>query len=201
MEVVLATANEDKAKEIREILPDGTIRFLTLTQSGFVGKIVETGQSFTENALIKARTVHSQIGGYVLADDSGLSIDVLGGAPGIHSARFAGENADYPEKIAKLYKLLAPWPPEEWLAGFVCVMALVRPDGRESIVCGVCRGQIAPFMRGDNGFGYDPIFLLPDRGLTMAQISPEEKHRISHRGRALRQIAELLRAESVGKKD
>ena len=200
MEVILATANEDKVKEIREILPDSNIRFLTLTESGFVGQIVETGRSFTDNALIKARTVHRQIGGYVLADDSGLSIDVLDGAPGVHSARFAGENAGYPEKFAKLYGLLAPWPPEDWLASFICVMALVRPDGRESIVRGECRGRITPIMKGSNGFGYDPIFLLPDRGLTMALIPPEEKHRISHRGRALRQIAELLSVESSKEK-
>ena len=189
MDVVLATGNSDKVREIREILPDSRIRFLTMTEAGFSGEIVEDGDTFIANALIKARAVHAFTGGYVLADDSGLAVDLLGGAPGIYSARFAGEKAGYPEKIARLQAMLAPWPPEQWQASFICAMALIRPDGRETVVTGECRGRIATKSRGQNGFGYDPVFLLPDLGLTTAELEPEDKHRVSHRGQALRAIA------------
>ncbi len=195
MDVVLATANPDKIREIREILPDSAIRFLTLQEAGFNRPIEENGRTFAENALIKARNVHAFTGGYVLADDSGLAVDVLDGAPGIYSARFAGENAGYPEKIALLHQMLSAWPPNTWQASFICVMALKRPDGSEMTVQGECRGQIAPKPQGSNGFGYDPIFWLPDRQMTMAELPPEEKHRISHRGQALRAMADLLRKE------
>jgi XTP/dITP diphosphohydrolase len=195
MDVILATGNPDKIREIREILPDSRIRFLTMTEAGFGDSIVEDGDSFQANALIKARTVHRVTGGYVLADDSGLSVDRLNGAPGIYSARFAGEKAGYAEKIAKLQAMLAPWPPQDWQASFVCAMALIRPDGQESVVTGECRGRIATESRGENGFGYDPVFLLPELGLTTAQLSADEKHRISHRGIALRKIADLLLRE------
>ena len=160
MDVVLATGNLDKVREIREILPDSRISFSTMTEAGFTGEIVEDGDTFIANALIKARAVHAFTGGYVLADDSGLAVDLLDGAPGIYSARFAGENAGYPEKIARLQAMLAPWPPEQWHASFICAMALIRPDGRETVVTGECRGRIATESRGQNGFGYDPVFLL-----------------------------------------
>ncbi len=195
MDVILATANPDKVREIREIMPDERINFLTMEQVGFTGTIVENGETFSENALIKARAVHRVTGGYVLADDSGLAIDVLDGAPGIYSARFAGEKASYPEKIARLQELLKPWRPEKWQASFICAMVLIRPDGSESIVHGECRGRIAEKSRGSNGFGYDPIFLLPERQKTMAELDLAEKHRISHRGLALRAVAELLEHE------
>lgn len=195
MDVTLATANPDKVIEIREILPDEKIRFLTMSEAGFSGSIIEDGSTFSENALIKARAVHQVTGGYVLADDSGLSVDVLNGEPGIYSARFAGENASYPEKIAKLHAMLAPWPPEQWQARFTCAMALVRPGGSEIVVEGECKGMIAREMLGSNGFGYDPIFWLPDQQKTMAELPPEQKHLISHRGKALRAIAQLLQAE------
>lgn len=195
MDVILATANPDKVFEIREILPDEQIRFLTMSEAGFNDLIVEDGSTFSENALIKARAVHQMTGGYVLADDSGLSIDALNGEPGIYSARFAGENASYPEKIAKLHEMLAPWPQDQWQARFTCAMALIRPDGSESVVEGECRGMIALERRGSNGFGYDPIFWLPELQKTMAELPPAQKHLISHRGKALRAIAVLLRAE------
>jgi XTP/dITP diphosphohydrolase len=195
MDVILATANPDKVREIREILPDDRFRFLTMAEAGFDGTICEDGLTFGANALIKARAVHSLTGGYVLADDSGLAVDVLGGAPGIYSARFAGEKAGYPEKIARLHELLAAWPPDQWQASFVCAMALIRPSGRESVVTGECRGLIARASRGENGFGYDPVFLLPDRQKTMAELPPQEKHLISHRGQALRAVATLLANE------
>ena len=135
----------------------------------------------------------------MLADDSGLAIDVLNGAPGIYSARFAGDNAGYPEKIARLHELLKPWPPEEWLASFICVMALVRPDGRTELTRGECRGLISPEMKGSEGFGYDPIFYLPGLKKTMAQLPPAEKHKFSHRGQALRAMAAILLRELNGR--
>ncbi|HAL74184.1 MAG TPA: non-canonical purine NTP pyrophosphatase, RdgB/HAM1 family [Clostridiales bacterium] len=194
MDVILATKNCDKVREIREILPDSRIRFMTMTEAGCDAEIIEDGDSFQANALIKARAVHQLTGGYVLADDSGLAVDLLDGAPGIFSARFAGEQASYPEKIARLHDLLATWPPEQWDASFICAMALIRPDGEERVFTGECRGRIATEPRGENGFGYDPVFLLPERGLTTAELSNEEKHSISHRGQALRAVAsELLR--------
>jgi XTP/dITP diphosphohydrolase len=196
MDVTLATANPDKVREMREILPeDSPITFRTMQEAGFTGIIDENGATFEENALIKARAVHRQIGGYVLADDSGLAVDVLDGAPGIYSARFAGETAGYPEKIACLHQLLEPWPPDSWQAGFICVIALIRPDGSELTVRGECRGQIARESQGQNGFGYDPIFWLPEYQRTMAELDPAEKHRISHRGQALRAMAAILQEE------
>ena len=195
MEIILATANYDKVREIREILPDSQISFLTMHEAGFHGKIEENGHSFAQNALIKARTVHNRTGGYVLADDSGLAVAVLDGAPGILSARFAGENAGYPEKIACLHEMLQPWPPDLWQASFICVIALICPDGRELTFRGECSGMIASKARGVNGFGYDPIFYLPEYGKTMAELPPEVKHQISHRGRALRAAADFIQSE------
>lgn len=195
MQIILATANKDKIKEIREIIPEENIVFKTLADIGFTDDIEENGDTFAANALIKARTVHRAAGGYVLADDSGLSIDVLGGAPGIYSARFAGENADYTRKIAKLQEMLAEYPDNKRQASFICVMALVRPDGTELTIRGECRGEIAKSCRGENGFGYDPVFYVPELGRTMAELDPEHKHRISHRGIALKKMASVLRQE------
>lgn len=197
MDVILATANPDKVREMREILPSHCpIRFRTMREAGFTGTIEENGSTFAENALIKARSVYCRTGGYVLADDSGLAVDVLNGAPGIYSARFAGEQASYPEKIACLQAMLQPWPPERWSASFICVIALIRPDGSEQTVRGECRGRIAAESRGTNGFGYDPIFWLPEYQQTMAELPADEKHRISHRGQALRAIADILLQET-----
>jgi XTP/dITP diphosphohydrolase len=201
LDVVVASANEDKVREMREILPDGApelwarINFHSMREAGFAADILEDGRTFAENALIKAKAVHATLGGYVLADDSGLAVDVLDGAPGIYSARFAGENAGYPAKIAKLHEMLQLWPPDQWLASFICVIALIRPDGSVELARGECRGRIAERSSGRNGFGYDPVFYLPDRGLTLAELPAEEKHRISHRGQALRQMAAVLLEE------
>lgn len=195
MQIVLATANKDKIKEIREILPDAGLEYLTLDDAGFSGEIEETGRTFAENALIKARTVHETTGGYVLADDSGLAVDLLDGAPGIYSARFAGPEAGYEQKIARLQEMLAAYPEDKWDASFICVMALVKPDGTELTVKGECRGRIVSKARGKNGFGYDPVFYVPKLGKTMAELDPDVKHSISHRGRALRKMAIILRTE------
>lgn len=190
--IVLATGNPDKVKEMQEIAGHTLFSFTTMSEAGFSDEIVENGESFAENALIKARAVHAQTGGYVLADDSGLSIDMLDGAPGIYSARFAGHEADYPEKITRLYQLLKPWPPSYWHAAFICVIALITPAGKEKTFYGECRGMIARQAAGENGFGYDPVFYIPELGMTTAQMEPEQKHAMSHRGKALRAACAYL---------
>lgn len=192
MKLILATRNHDKVCEIADILGLARSEVVTMDEAGYSADIDENGATFEENALIKARAVHSHTGGTVIADDSGLAVDPLGGAPGIYSARFAGENASYPEKYRRLYEMLAPFPPEEWNCRFICVIALIRPDGSETVVRGEVAGRISPVARGENGFGYDPIFLLPERGLTMAELAPDEKNRISHRGQALARLRALL---------
>lgn len=195
MDLIIATANPDKVAEIRAILADTGLNLVAMRETGFLDEIEEHGASYEENALIKARAVHAVTGGWVLADDSGLSVDVLDGAPGIYSARFAGESASYPDKIAHLSAWLRPYPPEQWQASFICVIALISPSGQTWTVRGECRGQIAVQARGSNGFGYDPIFYVPSFGKTMAELDPAQKHVISHRGQALRAADELLKKE------
>jgi XTP/dITP diphosphohydrolase len=192
MHIILATDNEDKVREFRQVLPDPPFQITTMRSAGFSGYIEEDGTSYTENALIKARTVHRQTGGLVLADDSGLSIDVLDGAPGLYSARFAGAGANYKDKIACLYEALKPYSIESWHAAFFCAIAIIWPDGEEKTVLESVQGKIAPEPKGQHGFGYDPIFYLPDRRKTMAELPEREKNRISHRGKALAAVARLL---------
>lgn len=194
---VLATGNAHKVREVREILQGLPFEVVPMGEAGFRGEIEEDGDTFEANALLKAQAVHAAVGGYVMADDSGLAVDALDGAPGIHSARFAGRDAPYPEKIATLWAMLEGVPEEKRTCRFVCAVAVVRPDGSSFTVRGTCEGRIAPAMRGEGGFGYDPVFLLPDRGRTVAELDAEEKHAISHRGRALRLMVERLRAEGV----
>jgi XTP/dITP diphosphohydrolase len=195
--ITIATGNPDKVSEIKEIIDNRAIDWKTMSEAGFTDDIVEDGSSYIANALIKARTVHSAVGGWVLADDSGLSVDVLDGAPGIYSARFAGETASYKDKIACLHALLAPWPQQKWQAAFVCAIALISPDGQEWTVEERSSGMIAARAAGDNGFGYDPIFYVPEFGCTMAEMSSENKHAISHRGKALRSLLDIIKRERL----
>lgn len=197
MEIILASANPDKITEIKTILQDNRLSFRTMRAAGFSEDIEENGHSYEENAMIKARTVHQRTGGWVLADDSGLSVNVLDGAPGIYSARFAGVQASYPDKIACLQAMLNPWPQDQWQASFVCVLALITPEGKSFIVRGECHGLIAREARGQNGFGYDPIFWLPDRQGTMAELTDTEKNARSHRGLALRKLVDLMESEHL----
>ena len=191
--LILATSNKDKAREIAEILSDTPFVVTTMKEEGYDPDIVEDGKTFEENALIKARTVHALAeGAYVMADDSGLCIDALDGAPGIYSARFCGENSTYPEKFAKIFEMLKDVPEEKRTAKFVCSIAVVRPDGSEFTVRGEICGVLHEKPMGDGGFGYDPIFYVPEFGMTTAQMTKEQKNSISHRGKALRAIAELL---------
>ena len=194
--LILATSNKDKAREIAEILSDTPFVVTTMKEEGYDPDIVEDGKTFEENALIKARTVHALAeGAYVMADDSGLCIDALDGAPGIYSARFCGENSTYPEKFAKIFEMLKDVPEEKRTAKFVCSIAVVRPDGSEFTVRGEVCGVLHEKPMGDGGFGYDPIFYVPEFGMTTAQMTKEQKNSISHRGKASRAMADILRSE------
>ena len=194
--LILATSNKDKAREIAEILSDTPFVVTTMKEEGFDPDIVEDGKTFEENALIKARTVHALAqNAYVMADDSGLCIDALDGAPGIYSARFCGEDSTYPEKFAKIFEMLKDVPEEKRTAKFVCSIAVVRPDGSEFTVRGEVCGVLHEKPEGDGGFGYDPIFYVPEFGMTTAQMTKEQKNSISHRGKASRAMADILRSE------
>ena len=194
--LILATSNKDKAREIAEILSDTPFVVTTMKEEGYDPDIVEDGKTFEENALIKARTVHALAqNAYVMADDSGLCIDALDGAPGIYSARFCGEDSTYPEKFAKIFEMLKDVPEEKRTAKFVCSIAVVRPDGSEFTVRGEVCGVLHEKPMGDGGFGYDPIFYVPEFGMTTAQMTKEQKNSISHRGKASRAMADILRSE------
>ncbi len=195
--LIFATGNKDKMKEIREILGDLPVEILSMKEAGIQADIEENGKSFEENALIKARAVCRLAGEMVLADDSGLEIDYLNGEPGIYSARYMGEDTSYKIKNQNLIDRLAGVPDEERTARFVCAIAAAFPDGREYVVRGTIEGMIGYEERGENGFGYDPIFYLPDRGVSTAELSREEKNSISHRGNALKKMKELLEKEDL----
>ena len=192
MKLIFATGNENKMREIREILAGRGYEILSMKEAGIDIDVEENGKTFSENALIKARAISKASGELVLADDSGLEIDALGGEPGIYSARYMGHETSYVEKNNNLIQRLEGVPDEKRTARFVCAMAAVFPDGREKVVVGTMEGRIGYEIAGENGFGYDPIFYLPEYGKTSAEISPEEKNAISHRGKALRAIADLL---------
>lgn len=196
--IIFATGNAHKMEEIREILDDLDMEVLSMKDAGISADIVEDGKSFEENALIKARAVFDLSGGkdIVLADDSGLEIDYLNKEPGIYSARYMGEDTSYRIKNANLISRLENAGDEERTARFVCAVAAVFPGGRQEICTGTFEGRIAYRESGENGFGYDPIFYLPDYGCTSAQLDPREKNRISHRGKALRQIGDIIRKEA-----
>ena len=192
MKLIFATGNENKMREIREILAGRGYEILSMKEAGIDVDVVEDGKNFAENALIKARAVSKASGHLALADDSGLEVDALDKEPGIYSARYMGEDTSYDIKNANIIERLEGVPDEERTARFVCAMAAVFPDGREEVVVGTMEGRIGYEIAGENGFGYDPIFFLPEYGKTSAEISPEEKNAISHRGKALRAIADLL---------
>ncbi len=192
--IVFATGNESKMKEIRMILKDLGMEILSMKEAGMGIEIVEDGMSFEENAEIKARAVARILtNDIVLADDSGLEIDYLDKAPGIYSARFAGEDTSYDIKNRILLDRLEGVPDEERTARFVCAVAAVFPDGTVSVVRKTIEGRIAEEAAGDNGFGYDPIFYIPEYGCTTAEMKPEQKNELSHRGKALRAMREILK--------
>ncbi len=184
--IIFATENMGKIREIREIIADPNVEVLTMAEAGIKADIVEDGKSFTENARIKVQTVGPQADAYVLGDDSGLEIDYLGGEPGIYSARYLGRETPYPEKNQIILERLKGVPEDKRSARFVCAIAAILPDNTVMDTLGIMEGHIAHEIKGEHGFGYDPIFFLPEYGMTSAQITPEEKNAISHRGKALR---------------
>lgn len=195
--MIFATGNENKMKEIREILGALPLEILSMKEAGVSADIVEDGKTFEENALIKARAICKLAGEMVLADDSGLEIDYLNKEPGIYSARYMGEDTSYHVKNKSLIDRLEGVPDEKRTARFVCAIAAVFPDGKELVVRGTVEGIIGYEEKGENGFGYDPIFYLPERGCTTAELPPEEKNSISHRGNALRLMKDLLERERL----
>lgn len=206
MKLVFATGNKNKMREIREIMSGLKLDVLSMKEAGIDIDIAEDADSFEGNALIKARAVfdfirEKKIFGdeqvIVLADDSGLEIDALGGEPGVYSARYMGEDAPYSVKNAEIIRRLKRKKGAERAARFRCVIAAILPDGNEIIADGAFEGLIAEEPAGENGFGYDPILYLPEYGRTAAQIPPEEKNRISHRGKALKSMREKLSRSSI----
>lgn len=196
--IIVATCNKDKIKEIREILAGDGIEYLSLEDAGLRGiNIIENGSTFEENAIIKAKTVSEATGLMVLADDSGLEVDYLKGAPGIYSARYMGEDTPYTIKNNYIIEQLKDAEGDERGARFVCAIACVFPDGRVITTEGKVEGLIAYEEKGEYGFGYDPVFYLPEKGCTTAQLKPEEKNLLSHRGRALRAMHKRLTEEGI----
>ncbi len=181
MKLILATGNAHKARELGEILG---LPLVTMREAGFSGEIVEDGKSFAENAMIKCRAVFSALGLPCIADDSGICVDALDGAPGIYSARYAGPGGTSGECNEKLLRALKDVPEERRGAHFTCVMACILDEHTAFTAEGRCCGRIAHEPHGAHGFGYDPLFYIPEKGCTMAELSPEEKNEISHRARA-----------------
>ena len=193
--LVFATGNEGKMKEIREILKELDLEICSLKEAGIQMDAEENGTTFEENALIKARAAAAHTDAIVMADDSGLEIDYLGGEPGVYSARYLGEDTSYRIKNQNLIDRLEGVPDEKRTARFVCVIAAVLPDGRTLTSRGTIEGIIGREERGGGGFGYDPIFFLPEYGCSTAELSMEQKNEISLRGKALREMKETLRRE------
>ena len=191
--IIFATGNKDKMKEIRQILADLGMEIISMKEAGVDIDIVEDGMSFEENAEIKARSVSRVLtNDIVLADDSGLEIDYLDKAPGIYSARFAGEDTSYDIKNRIFLDRMEGVPDEERTARFVCAVAAVFPDGTSETVRETIEGRIAHEPAGENGFGYDPIFYVPEYECTTAEMSEEQKNELSHRGKALRSMKRIL---------
>lgn len=191
--IVFATGNEGKMREIRAILADAGCEILSMKEAGIQADIIEDGSTFEENALIKAKAVAEHTDAIVLADDSGLEIDYLNKEPGIYSARYLGEDTSYRIKNQNLIDRLEGVPDEKRTARFVCAIAAVFPDGTSLVTRGTIEGRIGYEERGEGGFGYDPIFYVPEFGKSTAELSAEEKNAVSHRGRALRRMKEELK--------
>lgn len=202
MRIVFATGNENKMKEIRMILSDLNLEIVSMKQAGVFTDIVEDGTTFEENAIIKASAIckalkEKGMDDIVLADDSGLEVDYLNKEPGIYSARYMGEDTSYDIKNANIIERLNGVPDDKRTARFVCAIAAAFPDGKTCTTKGTIEGIIAHTPSGANGFGYDPIVYVPELGKTTAELDPEEKNKISHRGKALELMKESIR-EYIG---
>ena len=189
--LLIATHNAGKLSELREMLRGVPYTLVSLTDVGIELDVDETGETLEENAAIKATTYARLAGLLTLADDSGLEVDALDGAPGVHSARYAGPNATDADRIAKLLDNIAPHP-QPWTARFRCVIAIATPEGDAKLYGGTCEGVIISHPRGDNGFGYDPAFYMPEQNRTMAELTDAEKNTVSHRSIATRKAVQAL---------
>ena len=190
--IIFATGNEGKMKEVRMILEDLGLPVLSLKDAGITADVEENGTTFEENAQIKAKAIMEMTGALVLADDSGLEVDALDKEPGIYSARYMGHDTSYHIKNQNIIDRLEGKVGEERSARFVCAIVAAFPDGRVLITRGTMEGQIGYEEKGENGFGYDPIFYLPEYQCYSAELSLEEKNKLSHRGKALRLMKERL---------
>lgn len=191
--IIFATGNAGKMKEIREILKDLGVEVLSMKEAGIRADVEENGKTFRENAIIKASEIMKISGEIVLADDSGLEIDYLNKEPGIYSARYMGEDTSYRIKNANLIQRLQGVPDEKRTARFVCAIAAAFPDGTIETTEGTIEGRIGYEEKGENGFGYDPIFYVPEFGCTTAELTEEQKNKVSHRGKALEAMKEILK--------
>ena len=196
LEVLVASRNKGKIREIRDVLEGLNLRILALSDFPDAPEVEEDGSSFTENALKKARFYSKYFWKLTLADDSGLEVDSLKGQPGVHSARYAGERASTQENNQKLLREIQGVPISRRGARFKCIIAIASPEGGDAIAEGSCRGRIGFKEKGKKGFGYDPLFILPQYGKTMAELTLEEKNRVSHRGKALRKIRRIIQSFS-----
>lgn len=196
---LVATHNPGKVEEFAAMLADRKLTWLGLADVGVTLDVTETGRTFYENAVLKARGYAAESGLITLADDSGLEVDALNGRPGIHTGRYGGEGLTHAQRYQKLLSELLGVPWAERTARFRCVIVVARPDGALlGSTEGICEGVIAEGPAGDGGFGYDPVFYLPDRQQTLAQLDPGDKNQISHRGQTLRKIEPLLRQLAAG---
>ncbi|MYF65924.1 MAG: RdgB/HAM1 family non-canonical purine NTP pyrophosphatase [Chloroflexi bacterium] len=191
--LLIATNNAHKVTELRRILGEADVALLTTADDGIALDDDETGETFEDNARLKARAFCAASGLPSLADDSGIEVDALGGRPGVRSARYGGDGLDDADRTRLLLDELADVPEEQRACRYRVVLVLARPDGSEEVVDGACEGRVAFAPVGENGFGYDPIFYVPRFGRTMAQLDPAEKDAVSHRGQATRRMADLLR--------
>lgn len=196
--LVLATNNQGKVNELAELLKDLNVMILSLKDFPDIPEVIEDGETFAENALIKASAVCRATGILTLADDSGLEVDALNGAPGVYSARFAGPQKNDADNNQKLLSLLVEIPEEKRTARFRCSIALMTPEGMEKVFEGTCEGYIGQELRGKQGFGYDPLFYLPEFGKTFAELDLNIKNNISHRGKAFSKAVEYLQNQLRG---
>ncbi len=195
MRIIAATGNVGKIREIKKIFSDDNVEIVSMGELGIDIDIEENGTTFEENSLIKARTIAKMTGEIALADDSGLCVDALGGAPGIYSARYAGDDATDEERIEKLLKELSD--EENRNAKFVSVIAVVFPDGREMTASGEVKGEIAYQVFGNGGFGYDPVFISDELGKTFGEATADEKNKISHRARAIKKMYQIMKENNL----
>jgi XTP/dITP diphosphohydrolase len=195
--IIFATTNEGKMKEIRMILNDLDYDVISMKEAGIQIDIIEDGATFEENAIIKAKTIMEMTGEIVLADDSGLEVDAMDKAPGIYSARFMGEDTSYDIKNNYIIDRLKGLPEEKRSARFVCAIACAFPGGEINTTRATIEGYVGHKIAGKNGFGYDPIFWLPEYGCTSAELSPEQKNKISHRGKALEAMKTIIKDKAV----